>query len=688
MFRGRNPVIDSPSARILALTALSIAAATALWVTNRARERNEIIAEHLRAEQVLATTGAGAIGAILDGFVSDLDRLSRVASVRYLEDPERLERTLSSFFDRTPVPVLAVLRVDSAGRILFAYPENALATEVLESLGASEYLYRAGRSGVSLLEGPVAGPGQGGLLALSDVVQPDDSPTLGALVALFPASFLARPIYAPGGLPGRGVRIQDGRGRILWEAPLSEHPSFKLVAPVPSSTNPALSVHFSSTMEAALAPVARTLKVQLALLLVLNSLIGTFGFFLARELGLRRTLEQGREHRRQLEERLQQSAKLESIGTLAGGIAHDFNNILTAIQGSAQLLQDQLAPDGATQEDLSAIIGACDHAADLTRQLLAFARRQTLHARPVRPNEVVTRMEPILRRLLPEDVLLTVDLRSADRWIVIDPVQLEQVILNLSTNARDAMPQGGHLRISTEDVLASGPDGQSAPGAHLRLTIRDSGDGIPAAAVPHIFEPFFTTKSLGRGTGLGLATVYGIVEQSGGRIRVETAPGEGTSFILQFPATDSRPVADGANGDGPAAEYDRDISGTVLLVDDDDGVRRITQRSLSRAGYQVLTARTAEEALQVSADPGLTIDLLLTDVVMPGMNGAELADRVTAARPSVSVLFISGYNDADVESRGVRRGRSSFLAKPFTLDDLSRAVGAALSKGNGTSARD
>lgn len=252
------------------------------------------------------------------------------------------------------------------------------------------------------------------------------------------------------------------------------------------------------------------------------------------------------------------------------------------------------------------------------------------------------------------------------------------------------MPRGGQLQISTEDVLPSEGEPIARSGAHLRLTIRDTGDGIPPEAVPHIFEPFFTTKSLGRGTGLGLATVYGIVEQSGGRIRVETVPGEGTSFILEFPATDARP--DGtdtpATADGPPADYGRCGSATVLLVDDDDGVRRITQRSLSRAGYQVLTARTAEEALRVSDNPALKIDLLLTDVVMPGMNGAELADRVTAARPTVSVLFISGYNDADVENRGVMRGRSSFLAKPFTLNDLSRAVGAALVEGNGAAPHD
>ncbi|HEX8938778.1 MAG TPA: PAS domain S-box protein [Candidatus Limnocylindrales bacterium] len=377
--------------------------------------------------------------------------------------------------------------------------------------------------------------------------------------------------------------------------------------------------------------------------------------------------------RRQLEEQLLQAQKMESIGRLAGGVAHDFNNMLTAISGFAQLLLLDL-PEGTEQhESARAIKRAAAQAAALTQQLLAFSRRQVLQPRVLDPNEAIVGMEPMLRRLIGEDVELRVIVRPAAGRLRADPAQLEQVILNLVVNARDAMPSGGVLTIETApaqfDEAYAAEHFDVSPGRYVLLAVSDTGVGMDRATRAHVFEPFFTTKERGKGTGLGLATIYGIVRQSDGHIWLYSEPGHGTTFKIYFPRIAEE--ADEAPAPPPQA-----VGGTetILLVEDEDGVRELARIVLERQGYEVLAAADATGALELAAAHSGRIQLLVTDVVMPGLSGPELAARLRALRPEATVLFLSGYTE-EVAGRGVHLAEGGgFLAKPFTPEALARKV--------------
>src|SRR5881628_807776 len=378
----------------------------------------------------------------------------------------------------------------------------------------------------------------------------------------------------------------------------------------------------------------------------------------------------------QLEQQLRQAQKMEAVGRLAGGIAHDFNNILTAITGYADLLLEDLAATDPRRQDAAEIHKAADRAAGLTRQLLAFSRQQVLQPTVLEVNKLVSDLEKMLRRLLGEDVALSTRLAPTTGRVKADPGQLEQVIMNLAVNARDAMPNGGKLTLETSNVdLDESYASDHYParaGPFVLLAVSDTGIGMNEETQAHMFEPFFTTKEKGKGTGLGLATVYGIIKQSGGFIWVYSEVGHGTTFKLYLPRVEE--LAERAAAPAPARTRPARGTETVLVVEDEAPVRNVARQVLERHGYSVLEAPSAEAALDIATRYSGTIHLLLTDVVMPGLNGRELASRLADLRPDARVIFMSGYTDDAVTRHGVLEPGSAYVQKPFTPDAIARRV--------------
>ncbi|MDB5047198.1 MAG: hypothetical protein JWO30_269 [Fibrobacteres bacterium] len=380
-------------------------------------------------------------------------------------------------------------------------------------------------------------------------------------------------------------------------------------------------------------------------------------------------------------ETLAQSQKMEAIGKLAGGIAHDFNNMLTAINGYSELLLGQLHDKAALNIGLGEILRSGKRAAALTNQLLAYSRQQLMAFQSVDVNRIVTGMSGMLRRLMQEDIDHVLRLQPDLPCIKADPSQMEQVVLNLALNARDAMPNGGRLEIETS-LLRHSVDGEAKyrdvpPGAFVRLTVRDTGVGISDELKCRIFEPFFTTKSLGKGTGMGLSTVYGIVQQSGGYIVVDSVPGAGSVFEVIFPAVAG--ARNKAEDSEPKRMARRRCRETIMVAEDESSVRVFLRQLLAAQGYTVLTAANGNEAVEIAqAYPG-EIHLLITDVVMPGMGGRDLAERLGRERPSMRMLFISGYTDDAILHHGVLDGDTAFMNKPFPPASLLEKVRELLS---------
>ena len=389
------------------------------------------------------------------------------------------------------------------------------------------------------------------------------------------------------------------------------------------------------------------------------------------------------EHRR-VEESLRESHKMEAVGRLAGGVAHEFNNLLMVIRGYSELLLQRSSANDLVRTNAEEIRKAADRAASLTRQLLAFSRKQVLQPKVLDLNAVVTEVEKMLRRLIGEDIELAAVLDLALGPVKADPGQIEQIILNLAVNARDAMPQGGRLTLKTANVTLDQAYVRqhlgATPGPYVLLAVSDTGVGMDAETRSHIFEPFFTTKGAGKGTGLGLSTVYGIVKQSGGTIWVESAPGRGTTFEIYLPLVEEGAASGELHPALPAPTPGG--SETILVVEDEMSVRKLAAEFLGSNGYRVLEAQDGGEALQVCEEHRAPIHLLMTDVVMPGMSGRELAVRLTGARPEMKVIYVSGYTDDAIVQHGVREEGTVFLQKPFSLDALARTVREALdSKG-------
>jgi PAS domain S-box-containing protein len=380
---------------------------------------------------------------------------------------------------------------------------------------------------------------------------------------------------------------------------------------------------------------------------------------------------------RRSQQQLQQAQRMEAVGRLAGGVAHDFNNLLTAITGYTDLILSDLRDDS-LRPDLEEIRKTADRAGALTRQLLTFSRREVLQPTVVDLNRVIANLEPMLQRLIGEDIQLITLLDPRLRPVRADPGQLEQVIVNLAVNARDAMPDGGLLTVETMNRPAESTAGEATaptPGASAVITVSDTGQGMDEETLSHLFEPFYTTKDQGKGTGLGLATVYGIVVQSGGTIEVESDPQRGTTFRIVLPEAEgeaAQPVA------APAIEMPLSGKETVLVAEDDATVRALVGHVLRRLGYEVLEAAAPSQAELMAERHAGPIHMLLTDVVMPGMRGPELARRLVQLRPEMRVLFMSGYTDDAVVADGILEGQGEFMEKPFTPTTLGRRVRSVL----------
>ena len=383
--------------------------------------------------------------------------------------------------------------------------------------------------------------------------------------------------------------------------------------------------------------------------------------------------KRGEAKRAQLEDQLHYSQKLEAVGRLAGGVAHDFNNLLTVIQGNVYLnLSEPDLPDQVRQ-DLESIEDAARRAATLTRQLLAFGRKQVLRSQETDVNAIIRELEKMMRRVIGEDIDLRTSLAEGLWTTEVDPGQLEQVILNLAVNARDAMPRGGLLVLETANVVLSRADqaqrAEVLPGSYVRVSMRDTGIGIDSKSMDHVFEPFFTTKEVGQGSGLGLATVYGVVRQSGGYIWAESEPGQGTTMIVHLPRMAS---VDREEEESTAQHEALSPERTILVVEDEGDVRRLAVRVLIRAGYRVLEAADSSRAMEISTGYAGEIHMLLTDVVMPGLSGNELAERLHGDRPDMEVLYMSGYTGDLLRDRGLQSDH--LIEKPFTPKGLTEMV--------------
>lgn len=375
---------------------------------------------------------------------------------------------------------------------------------------------------------------------------------------------------------------------------------------------------------------------------------------------------------RKLEEKLRQSLKMESIGRLAGGVAHDFNNKLAIILGYAELLRLEFPENQRLHKKLNDITTAAEHSRDITGQLLTFSRQQIISPKSINLNAAIKDTKRTLPRLIGEDIALSYDL--ANTWnVMIDPVQLDQIVMNLAVNAKDAMPDGGELKISTgnttvdETFCQKYPD--AYPGAYVQLTVSDSGCGMNIETLKHIFEPFYTTKEVGKGTGLGLATIYGIVTQNNGFITVSSEPGRGTTFSTYLPRLEER-------GETKAKEANELVqgAGTVLLVEDDETVLKMTASMLELLGYSVLQAATPNDAIRLCGCAETRIDMVISDVIMPAMNGKAMIDRIKVLRPDIKTLFMSGYSSSHISEKGIVEGKVYFIQKPFNMVQLSEKV--------------
>lgn len=387
--------------------------------------------------------------------------------------------------------------------------------------------------------------------------------------------------------------------------------------------------------------------------------------------------------RKELEDQLLHSQKMEAVGRLAGGVAHDFNNMLTVISGYNRMILEEVSPFDPLRGYAEEILKASDRAAALTNHLLSFSRRQIIKPRSINGNNVVGQIEKMLRRLIGEDVELVFTLSPRTGNIYVDPGQIEQIVVNLVINSRDALPTGGRITIETDNVVLDDSYVRThlgvTPGEFVMIAVSDNGKGMDTETKRRMFEPFFTTKAQGKGTGLGLAAVYGAVKQSNGDIWVYSEPDKGTVFKLYFPRVTSDAVQE-IPSDGEASSGGNEI---VLVVEDEESVRTLTVRMLNQLGYKVLTAAEGYEAVEIAKTHSGRIDVLLTDVIMPNMSGKQLADAVLAVHPETSVVFISGYTENTVVHHGVLNPGFEFLPKPFSREALARKLREVL----GTKAR-
>ena len=382
--------------------------------------------------------------------------------------------------------------------------------------------------------------------------------------------------------------------------------------------------------------------------------------------------------RRHLEDQLRQAQKMEALGLLTGGVAHDFNNLLTIITGYSQLILAKLSDTDPNRHSAEQIVKAAERAGELTRRLLVFSRRRVLQAKVLDLNQVVSSLSTMMQRLLGEESELKLDLDPGLGSVHADSGRLEQVLLNLAANSRDAMPNGGTLTVATSNVTVGKTGSAVRPGAYVLLTVTDTGAGMDAATQAQAFEPFFTTKGAGSGTGLGLYTVAGIVKQSGGAVELSSQPGQGTAFRIYLPRVDRAPLP--LEDPAPKSESKRGAE-TILLVEDEEMVRTLVRETMEASGYHVLEASDPLDAIAIAAKYQGNIELLITDVIMPKASGPELAKKLLRTYPGLKVLYMSGHTERAISKRGIRRKEVAFLPKPFTPAGLTAKVREVLENG-------
>jgi signal transduction histidine kinase len=667
----------------------------------------DAVERHSNQQLAMVRTAAVAVQAEIHSLSAQLRQFNSLPSVQNI-DPVLSQRIDAAFGDSASKLIDAIVRVDASSRVFSWLPtgeqrgkgEDVVKDPVLRQWAAN----RANMNAILVHRGwPNSRPSQralvtpvwrtapsaenptplndyNGVLAITidlhNMVQVYLGPTLEELSEDQSIVGLATPDY--------GVRVGPGDAGVAPAAAdahqhteihgtsvLDDASGRRLHAWAKfSAANETWLVASSSSYDVVAAQIQRSALNQLAITAALLIAVPIAGFLVARR-ERRAQTEQLR-----LERQLAESQKMEAIGKLAGGVAHDFNNLLTAILGYASMIVEDAPPKSGIQQQATQIRRAAESAATLTQKLLAFSRRQVLQTNVVDFAAMLDNLVMLIGRVIGENITVTAQADQNLWQILADPVQVEQSIVNLAINARDAMPNGGTLQITARNAPRPQgerrPDGDVKPGEYVQITVTDTGVGMDDATRARMFEPFFTTKPQGQGTGLGLSTVYGFVRQCGGHIGVLSTPGHGTSIELLLPRADAGSAARPAAPTSSLAERGTPGLETVLVVEDEDAVRHLAVESLRRHGYQVLPASSGEDALKVASTYDGTIDVLLTDVVMPGMKGPELARRLHALRPGVRILFMSGYA-ADVVTAGDLKD-AALVSKPFSPASLSRAV--------------
>jgi signal transduction histidine kinase len=690
-------------------TFAAIAVVATLSVVIYRNAVDETVARHSSQQLTMVRTAAVAIEAEIHSMSAQLRQFNSLPSVQVI-DPVLSQRVNAAFGIQPSSLVNLIARADADGRLYQWLPDGTV-TARGESVYRDQALWqwaenRANMNQIRVIQGWAnSGPSRRALVvpvwrSAPSAETPNPANDFNGVLALIvdlnrfveiylgPAMDevagdqlvvgLATPNYGVLMRPGRsGVApaaadphnhveqqgtsiLDDGSGRRL-------HAWAKLTA-----ADETWLVASATGYDMVAGQIRRSILNQLALSAALLVALPIAGFLVARR---ERRAQDGQ---RRLERQLAESQKMEAIGKLAGGVAHDFNNMLTAILGYASMIYEDAGPRSPIQQQALQIRKAAESAATLTQKLLAFSRKQVLQANQVDVAAVLDSLVTLIRRVIGENITVTAHAK-ADLWpILADPVQVEQSLVNLAINARDAMPNGGTLQITARNAPRPKgerrPDGDVKPGDYVQITVTDTGTGMDEATRTRMFEPFFTTKPHGQGTGLGLSTVYGFVRQCGGSIGVLSTPGKGTSIELLLPrASDAAPATPKSR---PSSDGVKRGHETVLVAEDEAAVRQLAIESLERSGYRVIAAASGEEALALASTFDGAIHLLVTDVVMPGMKGPELAARLRALRPGVKVLLMSGYA-ADVVTPGDLRD-ATMVAKPFSPSVLTRAVRHAL----------
>ena len=687
-------------------TVAAIAVVATLSVVIYRSAVDEAVAQHSNQQLAMVRTAAVGVQAEIQALTARLRQFASIPSVQNLDVPVLSQRVEAAFGDNASGLINLIVRADVNGRLYLWTPQGRLLSQGEVGYKDDEIWKwasnRANASQVRMIHGWANSVSSRRAIALpvwqSAASAENPTPTnefKGVIALVIDINRFVEVYLGPAmndlsdarlvvGLatPEFGVRMGPGRAGVA-PTPADAHNHVDRQGTTILDDAEGRRLHAWAKLDAAdetwmvassasyslvAGQIRNSAMAQLALTAMLLVAVPLVGWLIARR------ERQIQEEQRDLERRLAESQKMEAIGKLAGGVAHDFNNMLTAILGYASMIQEDAPPKSAIRDQAQQIRRAAENAAALTQKLLAFSRKQVLQSDPLDFRSMLGNLLPLVRNAVGEDVTVSTQI-GEDLWpILADPVQVEQSILNLAINARDAMPRGGTLQIAARNAPRPHgerrPDADVKPGDYVQITVTDTGAGMDEATRTRMFEPFFTTKAPGKGTGLGLSTVYGFVRQCGGYIGVLSTPGKGTSIEMLLPKA-QLPVAPLT----PASQHDsgsRHALATVLVAEDEANVRALAVETLARRGYRVLSAASGEDALKVAGAFDGTIHLLISDVVMPGMKGPELADRLRAMRPGMRVLLISGYA-ADVVTPADLK-EAAFLTKPFAPAALLKAV--------------